>query len=153
MCRSSRLNNKRSPRKQRINPWSEQPTSALVEHQTVNGTFRCATDYPVGHRAVYTERAATRRSRDVAPDCLGNVWIQLPIAIDPNDRLTWLGHRIVNNGCPVRQTTEAASFCPMAIIVGEAINTPPTSHLKVWEPKQHTKTYCRHFQVLIHSSA
>jgi hypothetical protein len=67
----------------------------------VNGTFRCATDYPVGHRAVYTERAATRRSWAVAPDCLGNVWIQLSIAIDNNDRLMWLGHQIVNNGCPV----------------------------------------------------
>jgi hypothetical protein len=29
----------------------------------------------------------------------------------------------------------------------------PTYHLNVWEPKQHTKTYCRHFQVLIHPSA
>jgi hypothetical protein len=29
----------------------------------------------------------------------------------------------------------------------------PTGHLKVWDPKQHTKTYCRHFQVRIHPSA
>jgi hypothetical protein len=29
----------------------------------------------------------------------------------------------------------------------------PTSHFKVWEPKQHTKAYSRHFQVLIHPSA
>jgi hypothetical protein len=28
-----------------------------------------------------------------------------------------------------------------------------TGHLKVWEPKQHTKAYCRHFQVLEHPSA
>jgi hypothetical protein len=35
----------------------------------------------------------------------------------------------------------------------EVINTPPTGHLKVWEPKQHTNTYYRHFQVIIHPSA
>jgi hypothetical protein len=29
----------------------------------------------------------------------------------------------------------------------------PTGHLKVWEPKQYTKTYCTHFHVLIHPSA
>jgi hypothetical protein len=29
----------------------------------------------------------------------------------------------------------------------------PTSHLEVWEPKQHTKAYCRHFQMLKHPSA
>jgi hypothetical protein len=29
----------------------------------------------------------------------------------------------------------------------------PTNHSQVWEPKQHTKTYCRHSQVLLHPSA
>jgi hypothetical protein len=29
----------------------------------------------------------------------------------------------------------------------------PTGHLNVWEPKQHTNTCYRHFQVLIHLSA
>ena len=105
----------------------------------MNGTFLCATDCPAGHRAVYAERAATRRSLAVALDCLGNGWIQLSTTTDPNGRLTWPGHQTVNSGHPVRPTTEAASFCPMARIVGEAINTPPTGHLKVWETKQHTK--------------
>jgi hypothetical protein len=35
----------------------------------------------------------------------------------------------------------------------EAINTTPTSHSQVWEPKQHTEAYRRHFQVLKHPSA
>jgi hypothetical protein len=47
--------------------------------------------------------------------------------------------------CPVRPTTEQSAFYPTTRIVGEAINTPPTGHLEVWEPKQHTNTCCRHF--------
>jgi hypothetical protein len=68
---------------------------------------------------------------------------------DLNGRLMWPGHQT----CPVHPTIKQSSFCPTAIIVGEVINTPPTGHLKVWEPKQQTNTYCRHFQVLKHPSA
>jgi hypothetical protein len=35
----------------------------------------------------------------------------------------------------------------------EVIYTPPTGHLKVWEPRQHTKTCYRYFLVLKHPSA
>jgi hypothetical protein len=35
----------------------------------------------------------------------------------------------------------------------EAINTTPTCHSPVWEPKQHTKVYSAHFQELKHPSA
>jgi hypothetical protein len=35
----------------------------------------------------------------------------------------------------------------------EAINTTPTGHSQGWEPKQHTKQYYRHSQVLLHPSA
>jgi hypothetical protein len=35
----------------------------------------------------------------------------------------------------------------------EAINTTPTGHSQVWEPKQHTKAYSAHFQELKHLSA
>jgi hypothetical protein len=62
--------------------------------------------------------------------------------------------------CAVRCTTglsdvtaESSSFPPTAIIVLGAINTPPTDHFQVWEPKRHTKTYSRHSQVLLHPSA
>jgi hypothetical protein len=58
-------------------------------------------------------------------------------------------HRTV--WCAQRQKT--AAFCPTARSEGEAIYTPPTGHLSVWEPKQHTNTCYRHFQVLIHPSA
>jgi hypothetical protein len=38
-------------------------------------------------------------------------------------------------------TTESSSFPPTAIIVLGAINTPPTGHFQVWEPKRYTKAY------------
>jgi hypothetical protein len=60
--------------------------------------------------------------------------------------------------CPVHHRTvrcaaENCSFSPSATIVLGAINTPPTGHSQVWEPKQHTKAYSRHSQVLLHPSA
>jgi hypothetical protein len=62
--------------------------------------------------------------------------------------------------CAVRCTTglfgvtaESSSFPPPARFVLGAINTPPTGHLLVWEPKIHTKAYSRHSQVLLHPSA
>jgi hypothetical protein len=60
--------------------------------------------------------------------------------------------------CPVHHQTvrcaaESSSFSPTTLFVLGAINTPPTGHFHVWEPKQHTKAYCRHFQVLKHPSA
>jgi hypothetical protein len=41
----------------------------------------------------------------------------------------------------------------MARFMLGAINTPPTGHSKVWEPKRHTKAHSSHFQELIHPSA
>jgi hypothetical protein len=59
---------------------------------------------------------------------------------NPNGRVTWLSHRT----CPVctglsgapsnRQPSPTARFWLVAI------NTTPTGHLKVWEPKQHSKS-------------
>jgi hypothetical protein len=53
----------------------------------------------------------------------------------------------------VRCATESSSFSPTALFVLGAINTPPTGHFQVWEPKRHTKAYSRHSQVLLHPSA
>jgi hypothetical protein len=63
-------------------------------------------------------------------------------------------HRIVQcttglSGVPQRSN----NFSPTALFVLGAINTPPIGHFQVWEPKRHTKTYSRHFQVLLHPSA
>jgi hypothetical protein len=66
------------------------------------------------------------------------------------------GHATVH--CPVHHRTvrcaaESSSFSPTALFVLGAINTPPTGHFQVWEPKRHTKAYSRHSQVLLHPSA
>jgi hypothetical protein len=52
---------------------------------------------------------------------------------EPNDLVTWLAHRTVR--CTIRQQTS-----PMARFWLVAINTTPTGHFKVWEPKQHSKS-------------
>jgi hypothetical protein len=58
----------------------------------------------------------------------------------PNGRMTWrhtrhcpVVHRTVR--CALRQQTS-----PTAIFWLVAINTTPTGHFKVWEPKQHSKS-------------
>jgi hypothetical protein len=53
----------------------------------------------------------------------------------------------------VQCDTESSSFSPTALFVLGAINTPPTGHFQVWEPKRYTKAYSRHSQVLLHPSA
>jgi hypothetical protein len=58
-----------------------------------------------------------------------------------NDKMTWqrTGH------CPVAHRTVRCAHrqqpSPTATIWLVAINTTPTGHLKVWEPKQHSKSY------------
>jgi hypothetical protein len=53
--------------------------------------------------------------------------------------------------CPVCRGEH--NFSPTTSFVLGAINTPPTGHFHVWEPKRHNKAYSRHSQVLLHPSA
>jgi hypothetical protein len=95
-----------------------------------------------GQRSHRTVRCRTGLS-GVAPDC--------PVshkdkasngrpAPSPNGRMTWrhTGH------CPVAHRTVRCAHrqqpSPTATIWLVAINTTPTSHFKVWEPKQHSKS-------------
>jgi hypothetical protein len=60
--------------------------------------------------------------------------------------------------CPVHHRTvwcaaENCSFSPTLFWSWGLYILHPTSHLKVWEPKQHTKAYSAHFQELKHPSA
>jgi hypothetical protein len=66
--------------------------------------------------------------------------------VSPMARRTGQGHQTV--WC----AAESSAFSPTASFVLGSINTTPTSHFKVWEPKQQTKAYSRHSQVLIHPS-
>jgi hypothetical protein len=59
---------------------------------------------------------------------------------DSNGRVTWLSHRT----CPVCTGLSGAPYdrqlSPTARFWLVAINTTPTGHFKVWEPKQHSKS-------------
>jgi hypothetical protein len=63
-------------------------------------------------------------------------------APSPNDRMTWrrTGH------CPVAHRPVRCAHrqqpSPTATIWLMAINTTPTGHFKVWESKQHSKSFC-----------
>jgi hypothetical protein len=70
-----------------------------------------------------------------------------PVVLDLMARRT--GKRHQTFPCAAQRS----SFSPTTRIELGPINTTPTGHLKVWEPKKHTKAYSRHFQVLIHPSA
>jgi hypothetical protein len=79
----------------------------------------------------------------VAPDCLvphEDKASNSRLAPSPNGRMTWRhpGH------CPVAHQTIRCAHrqqpSPTATIWLVAINTTPTSHFKVGEPKQHSKS-------------
>jgi hypothetical protein len=99
------------------------------DHRTVrceDRTVRCGK--PAAPTVTCSDRATARRTGQATVRCL-------------------VHHRTV------RCTTESSSFSPTALFVLGAINTPPTGHFLVWEPKRHTKAYSRHSQVLLHPSA
>jgi hypothetical protein len=105
----------------------------------VNSANQMSSKLSEGHRTV---RCRTGLS-GVAPDC--------PVphedkdsngrpAPRPNGKMTWrrtghcpVAHRTVR--CALRQQTS-----PTARFWLVAINTTPTGHFKVWEPKQHSKS-------------
>jgi hypothetical protein len=98
------------------------------------------------HRTVRCEDQTVRCGKPVVP------------TVTCSDRATARHTGQATARCPVHHRTvrcaaESSSFSSTALFVLGAINTPPTGHFQVWEPKQHTKAYCRHFQVLKHSSA
>jgi hypothetical protein len=99
------------------------------DHRTVRCEDRTVQyEKPVAPTVTCSDRATAKRTRQATVRCL-------------------VHHRTV------RCDTESSSFSPTALFVLGAINTPPTGHFQVSEPKQHTKAYCRHFQVLKHPSA
>jgi hypothetical protein len=104
---------------------------------TVNGTEQLTLQ-----KSGQLVRGGTRLS-GVAPDC--------PVphedkasngrpAPSPNDKKTWRR----TEHCPVAHRTVWCAHrqqpSPTATIWLVAINTTPTGHFKVWEPKQHSKS-------------
>jgi hypothetical protein len=126
--------------------------SSAIIHRTVRCTSRatatCAQRSTLQSKQcnsdVRAEGQRGTRLSSVTPDC--------PVphkdkasngrpAPSPNDKMTWrctghcsVAHRTV--WCAHRQQPS-----PTAAIWLVAINTTPTGHFKVWEPKQHSKSY------------
>jgi hypothetical protein len=99
------------------------------DHRTVqceDRTIRCGN--PTTPTVTCSVRATTRRTGQATVRCL-------------------VHHRTVRCAAEKQQLFSNGSIC-----VGGYKYTP-TGHFQVWEPKQHTKAYCRHFQVLKHPSA
>jgi hypothetical protein len=122
-----------------------------VHHRTVRCTSGATTI--CAQRSTLTDEQYRRKSQSsgqrgtglsgVTPDC--------PVPHEdkasngrptsgPNEKMTWrrIGH------CPVAHRTVRCAYrqqpSPTATIWLVAINTTPTSHFKVWEPKQHSKS-------------
>jgi hypothetical protein len=169
MHRSPILKNKRSPKKSAKESKKRAVSQRLVAHRTLmsgeHRTVRCGTGQSAqrGRRQALsgcstglsgvhrTVRCATgrrqrsdptvdyyRRQRSADMACTGHCTVDVRwctgLSGAPDDRKLLLSVQRLVWGV-------------------EAINTTPTSHSQVWEPKQHTKAYCRHFQVLKHPSA
>ena len=139
MHRSPILKNKRSPKKSAKKSKMRAVSQRLVAHRTlmsgVHRTVRCATGRR--QRSDPTVDCYRRqRSADVA--CTGHLLCSVRwctgLSGAPDDRKLLLSVQRLVGGV-------------------EAINTTPTGHSHVWEPKQHTKAYSAHFQELKHPSA
>jgi hypothetical protein len=161
MHRSPILKNKEARRYQRRNPIKGLSASAWWR----TGLSGEAPDS-------LRREAADRRSLAVAPDCpvctgLSDVPTGRRQRSDPtvdcyrrqrSADVACTGHLL----CSVRWCTGLSGapddrklLLSVQWLVGgvEAINTTPTGHSQVWEPKQHTKAYSAHFQELKHPSA
>jgi hypothetical protein len=109
--------------------WREDHQTIRCEHQTV----RCGK--PAAPTVTCSDRATARRTEHATVRC--------PVH-----------HRTVRCTTGLSGVSQkTAAFLQRLFWSWGLYILHPTSHLKVWEPKQHTKAYCRHFQVLKHPSA
>jgi hypothetical protein len=136
-----------------------------VCHRTVRCTSRAAALWRNGRQQkCWSEEQCANNTRRVrgapdseqympgaAPDCPvphEDKASNSRLAPNPNGRLTWRH----TGQCPVAHRTVRCAHhqqpSPMATIWLVAINTTPTGHFKVWEPKQHSKSYSWHIEAL-----
>jgi hypothetical protein len=108
-----------APAEQRLSAYNGRLCKVNNTAAEVRAAVRGAPDCPVPHE----DRASNGRP-----------------ASGPNDRMTWrrTGH------CPVAHQTVRCTLrqhtSPTARFWLVAINTTPTGHFNVWEPKQHSKS-------------
>jgi hypothetical protein len=99
------------------------------DHRTIrceDQTVRCGK--PTAPTVTCSDRATARRT--------GQATVRCPVH-----------HRTVRCAAEKQHLFSNGSICV------EGYKYTPTGHFQVWEPKQHTKAYCRHFQVLKHPCA
>jgi hypothetical protein len=60
---------------------------------------------------------------------------------NPNGRVTWLSHRTCSVCTGLSGASSNRQPSPTARFWLVTINTTPTGHFNVWEPKQHSKSY------------
>jgi hypothetical protein len=172
MHRSPRLKNKRSPKESTKKSQKRAVSQRLVAHRTVNSTCPVCTGLSGGT----TEQSAQRGRRQAFSGCstgLSGVHQTVRCATGRRQRsdptvdcyrrqrsadVACTGHLL----CSVRWCTGLSGapddrkllLSVQRLVWGvEAINTTPTGHSQVWEPKQHTKAYSAYFQELKHPSA
>jgi hypothetical protein len=114
---------------QRLLRRQRSPAEALNARQSAQRSGTC----DMAHRTLYSTCSVRHRTSRRAQQS------ELQRS-NPNDRVTWLAHRTVSGvhrtvRCALRQLTS-----PTAIFWLVAINTTPTGHFKVWEPKKHSKS-------------
>jgi hypothetical protein len=112
------------------------------DHRTVrceDRTIRCGK--PATPTVTCSDRSTARRTGQATVRCPVHhrtIWCTTGLSGAPPD-------------CPVCRRKKQL-FSNGSICVGGYKYTT-TDHFQVWEPKQHTKAYCRHSQVLLHPSA
>jgi hypothetical protein len=164
MHRSPILKYKRSPKKSAKESKMRAVSQRLVAHRTVlsgvHRTVRCGTGQSTqrGHRQALSG-CSTGLSGGSAPDRQQ----RSDPTVDCYRRqrsadVACTGHCTVDvrwcTGLSGAPDDRKLLLCVQRLVWGvEAINTTPTGHSQVWEPKQHTKTYSAYFQELKHPSA
>jgi hypothetical protein len=147
---------KEARRNKRRNPRRGLSASAWWRIGQWTVLVRCTPDCPVGQPDSLRRGAADRRPRAVAPDC--PVCTGQSVTVGSNGRLLqtpmvgWRGvHWTLHRSGAPDNIKLLLSVQRLVWGLG-AINTTPTGHSHVWEPKQHTKTYSAYFQELKHPS-
>jgi hypothetical protein len=172
MHRSPRLKNKRSPKKSAKRSKKRAVSQRLVAHRTVYSTCPVCTGLSGGTTGWSAQRG---RRKALSGCCTGLSGVHRTVrcangqkaTVGSNSRLLqaptvgWHG-RTGHLLCSVRWCTGLSGapddrkllLSVQRLVWGvDSINTTPTGHSQVWEPKQHTKTHIAYFQELKHPSA
>jgi hypothetical protein len=177
MHRSPRLKNKRSPKKSAKKPEKRAVSQRLVTHRTVHSTCPVCTGLSGGTTGQSAQRGQSQALSGCstglsggAPDSQHRTVRCAPDRRQRSDPTVdcYSCQRSAYVAC-TGHSTVAVRWCTglsgapdnrklllsvQRLVWGvEAINTTPTVHSLVWEPKQHTKIHSANFQELKHPSA